>query len=180
MSLPFDDFSQFATTNWPSGQPSGVDTPRMMELEAAGPGAVNRLAIVTGHAWLSGNPDADYGNAWFNPGDGMITITTGYRLTAHDRFEGLVDDDAALKHSTYVSLANVQSTGNGDFNAWIDGVDVDMLLDETDHRFRVLVLTIRANIDGDLAFVKLSYSVLLMFNSARPPALDFGDVVAQG
>jgi len=128
----------------------------------------------SGVAWLG------YADDWFVPstpglGDGVVVIDTGYRLHGRDIWEKgqLLGDDSAddsveLMHSTYVAFANIAATGQT-FTAR-DGT-IDFVETSVEHGY--LRITIKVNLDNDILLAKLSYNVVFLFNSQRPPALDF-------
>lgn len=163
-SMPFDDW--FEDETYERGAvPGGVDTPRWFEVEAAGPQGVNRLATVTGCAMLGEISEMA------GPGDGTLTIDTGYALDpSQDTAEDIVDGNAELLHSTSVALAGLMAEDTNDRDGWIESVDAGLV---AKGKRRHLVLTVKLNIDGDLAATRLSYSVVLLFQSRRPPAVEF-------
>jgi hypothetical protein len=174
---PYDDFTVSVAKAY-GAVPGGLDMPRVVELEVQGPGDVNRLASVTGVAWLGYTPDWLFMPSQPGMDDGVVVIDTGYRLHGRDRWEKgqlLGDDSAELMHSTYVAFANIAGTGQGFENrdGTIDFVETSLEHDQDDSRLLDLRLTVKVDLNADIMLAKLSYNVVLLFNSERPPALDF-------
>jgi hypothetical protein len=159
MSLPFDDWTETDT-------PFHIESLRWFEVEAGGPGRVNRLATVTG-ILLTQIADAR------DIGDGIITLDTGYALNPNsDQWSGLIDGQTGPLVSCYVVLASIggqdDAATGGNRNGWLESVDANF---QSVGNQLDLFLTIKANLDGDIAFMRIGYQVILLFNSNRPPAM---------
>jgi hypothetical protein len=160
MTLPFDDWLD-ADGPDQSDQPGGIVSLRWFEVEANGPGKVNRLASVAGIGITQ--------NATPGAGDGTITLDAGYGLNATlDQWDGLTDGQTGPLASCYVVLSSVGGvTDDVGRSGWLESVDAS--LQSVGNQLN-LFLTIKANLDGDIAFWRIGYQVVLLFNSNRPPA----------
>ncbi|MGA9565764.1 MAG: hypothetical protein WBS19_09600 [Candidatus Korobacteraceae bacterium] len=165
MTLPFDDWLD-ADGPDQSNQPGGIVSLRWFEVEANGPGKINRLASIAGIV-LTQNASPGAGDG---AGDGTITLDTGYGLNATlDQWDGLIDAQTAPLASCYVVLSSIGGvTDDVGRSGWLESVDAS--LQSVGNQLN-LFLTIKANLDGDIAFWRIGYQVVLLFNSNRPPAV---------
>jgi hypothetical protein len=161
VTLPFDDWLD-ADGPEQSNQPGGIVSLRWFEVEANGPGNINRLASIAGIVLTQ--------NAVPAAGDGTITLDTGYGLNATlDQWDGLTDSQTGPLASCYVVLSSVGGvTHDIGRSGWLESVDAS--LQSLGNQLN-LFLTIKANLDGDIAFWRIGYQVVLLFNSNRPPAV---------
>jgi hypothetical protein len=171
MTLPFDDFND---TSVPGGtDPGQVTDWDWFEIEASGPGLVNRVAFVSGLAtpglagtWPRSDPDSDS----VGIGDGILDIDTGYELDLGsggvDQVSKLVRDQEGPLASVYVALGSL--AGKDDtVNAWLESADIHF---DTDALLMShLKIRVKLNASGAVSISRITYQVVLLLHSTRPP-----------
>jgi len=167
MGLPFDDWSE-------ADGPQNIESIAWFEAEASGPGKINRLASVTG---ILVTQIADS----LNMDDGTITLDTGYALNPNsDQWTGLIDGQNGPLVSCYVVLSSIGGTdpsSGADRNGWLESVSANF---QSVGNQLELFLTIKAGLIGDIAFMRIGYQVVLLFNSNRPPAMLLRAIIIGG
>lgn len=165
-NLPFDDWTEADGPLW-GEQPGEIVGASWFEVEAGGPGLINRIASVAGILVTS---IGDLRNI----GDGTITLNTGYNLNPKtDQWESLIEGQGGPLVSCFVELSSIEAQDDAlademPRSGWLESVDADL---RSVGNQLGLFLTIKANLDGDIAFERIGYQVILLFGSTRPPAI---------